>query len=198
LPQVRSGGRPSSLFDAEFPVAEPGWKNREAEQTMEVFIAVVAGLRSAREELGLPRDAVGRILALELTPGAASGLVGLKDAFRQLSGCELAGVVVGSAPRGRFASVEAPGVKALFDLEGLVDLERERERLISKAKKAAGEVVKAEAKLNNEGFRTKAPRSVVEEERTRLAGAKSVLAEVTRQYEERIGGELPLTGGSGT
>jgi valyl-tRNA synthetase len=91
--------------------------------------------------------------------------------------------------------VEGPGVKALLDLEGLVDMERERERLVNKAQKASVEAAKARGKLQNEGFVAKAPESVVAEERSRLATAESQLAEIKVQYRERVGGDLLLPKG---
>jgi valyl-tRNA synthetase len=197
LPQVRSGQRSASLFDARFPEQRSSWADPAAEAAMDAFTAVVAGLRSAREELGIARDRAGRVVALELQPGAASALAGLSDAFRRLSGCELVDIApVAQAPAGRFASVEAPGVKALLDLEGLVDVDGERARLVAKAQKAHVEAAKARAKLGNQGFVAKAPEAVVAEERARLTAAETILEEVRRQYEERIGGDLPLAGGA--
>jgi len=192
LPQVTSGRRPASLFDASYPEPRPEWADPEAEAAMEVFTTVVGGLRSTREELGLARDLVGSVHLVGLSPGAASTLLALKQAFRQLSGCELTEVFAdGAAPEGRFASVNAAGVKALLDLQGLVDVDRERDRLVGKARKAEAEAAKAQAKLGNQGFVAKAPEAVVAEERSRLTAAEAVLEEVRQQYRERIGGELP-------
>jgi valyl-tRNA synthetase len=192
LPQVAAENRPASLFDSTFPVADKSWLDPAAEAAMDAFTTVVGGLRSAREELGLARDIVGKVTLLELEPGAAAGIVGLTGAFRQLSGCELVEVLQGTeSPAGRHATVEGPGLKALFDLEGLVDLERESERLLSKAKKAQVEAGKASNKLGNQGFLAKAPDAVVAEEREKLAAAESILHEVRRQYRERVGEEMP-------
>jgi valyl-tRNA synthetase len=193
LPQVVSGRCPASLFDARYPDLQASWVDPGAEAAMAAFTSIVGGLRSAREELGLARDVVGKVVVLEVEPGAASALAGPKGAFRQLSGCELLQVVsAGGSPAGRYASIEGPGVKALLDLEGLVDIERERGRLVAKAQKADGEAAKAWAKLDNPGFLAKAPEAVVAEERGRLVEAEAVLEEVRRQYAERIGGELPV------
>ncbi len=165
---------------------------------MAAFIAAVGGLRSAREELGVARDVTGRVVVLEQETGAASALAELRTAFRQLSGCELLDVLPArESPAGRFASVEGPEVKALLDLQGLVDIERESARLVAKAQKAHGDAAKARAKLANPAFVAKAPEAVVAEERGRLAEAEAVLEEVRRQYGERVGGELPLTEGTG-
>jgi valyl-tRNA synthetase len=194
LPQVLSGRRPASLFDARYPDVDAVLADPAAEETMEAFMAVVGGLRSAREELGLAREVVGTVRVMELGSGAAAAILGQPEAFRRLSGCELVEVITGeTAPAGRFASIEGPGVKALLDLEGLVDVGRERERLVGKAQKAQSEATKAQAKLENRGFLAKAPEAVVAEERGRLAAAEAVLEDVRRQYEERVGGELPLT-----
>ncbi len=195
LPQVQAGLRPASIFDAAYPDAPAEWADAAAEAAMEAFTAVVAGLRSAREELGLARDVACTVRLMESAPGAAAALVGLPGSVRQLAGCEIVEVLAeGQQPAGRFASIAGPGVKAMLDLEGLVDVEREAERLISKAKKAQAEAAKAGGKLNNQGFVAKAPEAVVAEERARLAAAEAALEEVRRHYEERVGGRLVLPG----
>ncbi len=192
LPQVASGDRPESVFDAVYPQVEAAWKDPAAEAAMDTFTTVCAGLRSAREELGLARDVVGKVTLVELESGAASGLTGLASALRHLAGCELEAVVDSSVePKGRFATIAGPGVRALLDLAGLVDIDREKQRLVAKAKKASSEAAKAGAKLANAGFLAKAPEAVVAEERERLAAAEAVLEEAKRQYRERIGGEMP-------
>ncbi len=196
LPGSGSDLRPGTIFESSYPEIPADWHDPVAEAGMERFVGVVSGLRSTREELGLARDVVGQVRVVEESPGSAEALVDLKEAFRQLSGCEL--VQVGSAgatPAGRFASVTVPGVKALLDLEGLVDVEKEQARLVNKAQKAYSEVMKCGAKLNNDGFVAKAPTEVVEEERGRLATAEAALAEAQTQYRERVGGELPLKQG---
>jgi valyl-tRNA synthetase len=193
LPQVRSGARPSSAFDAVFPEASPEWAAEDAERAMEAFMGVVAGLRSARDELEVPRDVLGKVYLLEEEPALGDAIVGLSVSFRQLAGCEVVGRSNSGAglPSGRHATISVPGVKALLDLTGLVDVEKERERLLSRAKKAIAEVAKATAKLGNQGFLAKAPAEVVQEERDRLERAEASLAEIRRQYQERVGEDLP-------
>jgi valyl-tRNA synthetase len=199
LPQVRSGARSASLFDSQWLEADPSWQNAGAEVAMEAFTAAVAGLRSAREELGLARDLVGQVVVVEIDPGAADGVAGLGEAFKRMCNCEVAGIVrAGQEPAGRYATIEAPGVKVLLDLAGLVDVERERERLLSKAKKAQVEAAKARGKLGNQGFLAKAPEAVVAEERERLAAAESIIEDVKRQYRERVGEEMPQPDGTQT
>jgi valyl-tRNA synthetase len=196
LPWVASAEQPASLFDAAYPEVDLAWDDADAETAMEAFMAIVGGLRSTREELGLGRDVVGRVRIVESTPGAAAAITELKKAVRLLCMCEfIEEPAAGGNQAQRFASVEGPGVEALLDLEGLVDVDRERGRLVNKAQKAHAEAVKARAKLGNKGFVAKAPEAVVAEEQSRLSAAEAVLAEVKRQYRERVGGDLPLPEG---
>jgi valyl-tRNA synthetase len=198
LPQVASGGRPESLFDAVFMDADPEWLDPQAEVAMDAFTGAVAGLRSAREELGLARDVTGRVVALETEPRAASAIAGLGEAFKRLCGCEVTAVLpAADEPAGRYATVVVPGVKILLDLTGLVDVERESERLLSKAKKAQAEIAKARKKLENQGFLAKAPETVIAEERERMMTAQAVIDEVRRQYRERVGEEMPVPEAAG-
>jgi valyl-tRNA synthetase len=194
LPADEAGSRPGSIFDARYPEPSSEWRDEQAEAAMENFIAVVAGLRSTREELGLARDTVGRIRLVEEEPGAAMAIREMPQALSQLCACE---VVESDGEKdkqtGRSATVGGAGVKALLDLEGLVDLERERARLVNKARKASAEAAKARGKLEKEAFLAKAPAEVVAEERARLALAETSLAEAQVQYRERIGGELPVS-----
>ncbi len=119
LPQVTSGQRPASLFDAKYPEARPEWVDPEAEVVMEIFTTVVGGLRSTREELGLARDMVGSVRILELKPGAASTVLDLRAAFRQLSGCELTEVIVRREPAaGTLRLHRGPGRQGLARSRG--------------------------------------------------------------------------------
>jgi valyl-tRNA synthetase len=197
LPRASAAGdaqASADLLNARFPVADPGWADESAERAMVSFIAAVAGVRSAREELDVRRDAVGRVWIVAPDPELVSALTGQPGALRQLCGCEIAGVVAqeDEVPAGRFTTVAAPGLTVLLPLEGLVDAEKERARLLGRAQKAAADIARANAKLANERFVDKAPPEVVAQERERLALAEDLLADVARQYRERLGEDLPL------
>jgi valyl-tRNA synthetase len=193
LPQVKAGERPAGAYDASFPEPEESWADPAAEQGMAAFIGLVAGLRSVRDELEVPRDRVGEVHLVVEREDIAEAIGELSQSFRLLSGCVIAGSYLSAAdvPPGRHAGVEAGGAKALLDLQGLVDVDKERTRLLARAQKARGESAKATAKLENQGFLAKAPEDVVQEERERLERATASLAEIRRQYRERVGEELP-------
>jgi len=186
-------GSRNGLFESGFPQVDPAWVDPGAERAMEVFVAVVGGLRSAREELEVPRDVVGRVWLVSAEESAVEALAGEPRSFRLLAGGEIVGSVERreDVPAGRYATVEAPGVVALLELAGFADMDRERDRLLAKAVKARAEITRAAAKLANEGFMAKAPADVVQQERHRLDQAEELLADIGRQYQERVGEDLP-------
>lgn len=186
---------PAALFEAPFPQVEQQWRDPEAEQAMDVFITVVSGLRSAREELGLPKDIVGRVRVVSASLSAVTAIEEHAVSFEQLSGCRCVDVArsADDIPAGRYATVDvsSAGVKAFLELGGLVDIEKEKKRLLAQVAKVRKDLERARQKLANESFVAKAPKEVVEEERRRVAVAEQLLADLAAQYRDRVGEDLP-------
>ena len=89
----------------------------------------------------------------------------------------------GEAPSEQIASAVLPDAEVVIPLGGLVDLEQERRRLEKELSQVEGRLKGAEAKLANEGFRSKAPAEVVRQ-------AEELAGELERQRAalvERIG-----------
>ena len=119
---------------------------------------VPPGVRVNVEIAAGPREADVRRLA-----GPVSSLARLEDVEWVKS--------VESRP-GRVTTITASGIEAGIDLEGLVDLDVERTRLRSRIDQAAAEIQRAENKLANDSFVSKAPKAVVSKERRKLEEAR--------------------------
>ena len=82
-----------------------------------------------------------------------------------------------SVPGDCMSSVIA-GAEIYIPLEDLVDFAAEYERLSKEKKRLEGEVKRVEGKLANQGFVSKAPEKVVNEEKEKMAKYKEMLAKV--------------------
>ena len=73
------------------------------------------------------------------------------------------------------------GAEAFIPLASLVDLDEERARLEKEIERMRGEVARADAKLSNEKFISRAPEAVVNEERRKRAVAAEMLETLIRR-----------------
>lgn len=74
--------------------------------------------------------------------------------------------------------------KMYLSLQGLIDYEKEIERLSQEKAKVESEIKRAQGKLNNEKFVSKAPEKLVEEERNKLEKYKGMLEEIEAGIED--------------
>ena len=81
------------------------------------------------------------------------------------------------------ASALVKGTEIFVPLEGLIDLDKERERIQTEIKKTEGFLKSVEGKLSNEKFVENAPDEVVERERQKKADALSDIEKLKQSLE---------------
>jgi valyl-tRNA synthetase len=143
-----------------FPTADAGLFDDEAEEEIAEAIALTRNLRAWRDLVGVPAKAV--------LPAVIDGMVPSEFVGR-LSRFAFDGV--GSEP---VASVGPVRVLASDEL----DAAAVEARLGKLREELSAEIERAERKLSNEGFTSKAPGAVVEEERGKLERYRTELAEL--------------------
>ena len=174
-----AGKSGSSISTQPFPKYGADRVNADANDKMALLKQIVTSCRILRSEMKLsPAERVPLIMTgdqqtlQDFTPYIA--------ALGKLSEVR----IVDTLPSND-APVQMVGDFKLM-LEVKVDPVQERARLDKEIARLSGEVVKAEAKLNNPAFADKAPPAVVAQERARLAGFAATLDKVTTQ-RKRLG-----------
>jgi valyl-tRNA synthetase len=148
---------------------------------MERLKAVVGTCRNLRSEMALsPADRVPlyAIGGGEFVTQAAPVL----QALAKLSEVKVFDDEAQFAQTTRMAPVAVQGESRLA-LHVEIDVAAERERLGKEKKRLESEIAKAQAKLGNESFVSRAPANVVEQERARLSDFAATLARVRDQID---------------
>ena len=175
-------GHDGMLILAQWPEAKPEYDFAREERQMEGLMEIIRAIRNLRAEMNvqpgkrthitlIPENGWEDTLAmaepyLQRLAGASDVQLGGKDA--------LAGEKVVSA-------VCAAG-EIRIPLGELVDFEKEIARLEKEKKNLEGQIARANGKLNNPGFLSKAPAALVEQERAKLSTNESML----KSLEQRI------------
>jgi len=163
-----------------FPRADPARIDEESNRQMALLKAMVNACRTLRSEMGLspaqkvPLVAAGDRATLEAFSPYLAALVRLSDVR-----------IVEQLPAGEAPVQIVDEFRLMLHIE--VDVGAERERIAKDIARHEGEIAKARAKLANDGFVTRAPGAVVEQERARLAGFSATLDKLREQYA-RLGG----------
>ena len=170
LPWPEGAERPEALIIAPWPKPDAALFDADAEAHMTAFQEMVTSVRSLRKEYGIPE---GQLIPLSIT---ADG--GLKRALDTLKGSLARLARVGElrwerparGTVGAHAVLQGGRAELFLPLAGVIDVERERERLQTEVQRLEGQLDGASKRLANEQFVSKAPAEVVAKERERVAG----------------------------
>ncbi len=153
-----------------------------AEQGFAVVQEVVTELRKLRAEYDIPpkqRITVSAVASGEVRAAMDAG----QDGIQRLAGVDVLSFD-SAAPDGLVGKVLAAGAELYVSLDGIVDLAEERARLERELADAQGEKRRAEGKLSNDSFVSKAPEAVVAAERQKVADWTEAIAKLTEQISE--------------
>ncbi|NCO58522.1 MAG: valine--tRNA ligase [Deltaproteobacteria bacterium] len=177
--RARLPGVEGTIVLAPWPTALDPLVDRELEASMEEIFAVISAVRGVRAEMRL---SPGRELALHVrtaTPDGARHLLDHLDLIRQV-GRVATLIAAPNLPRPPACATAVAGAHELFiPLDGVVDLEQERQRLAKQIAKVDKEIAMFAHKLAHQAFADHAPPEVVEEARTKLATFEAQKAKLT-------------------
>jgi valyl-tRNA synthetase len=189
-----------SVMMAAWPTYE--FTDEVAEAEIGSLMRLVTEIRQFRSGQGLrPGQRVpARLAGIEATPLAAH-----EESIRALLRLTVP-ELTGPAPTGPehgfavSASLLAEGVTVELDLAGTVDIGAERKRLERDLAAARKEAQSMAAKLGNAAFTAKAPASVIEKSRARLAAAEADITRLDSRLAALLspGGRPPVPPGVGT
>jgi valyl-tRNA synthetase len=171
-----------SLALASWPRAKRSWFDAEAERQIGFLQEIVVSIRNMRAEAGV---AAGRRVPVVLR-GSTEQLDLVERLAAQIQPlARIENLVLardGTRPRVAASSV-VQGAEVFLPLEGVIDIDEERNRLTREAGKLLDDLEGVRRKLRNQDFLRKARPDVVERERQRLAQLEETLDKLKRAQE---------------
>jgi valyl-tRNA synthetase len=159
---MRERGEGESISTSEFPEVKKELINPQADKEMETVVDIVTAIRNIRGEMNIPPSK-------KITVMLKSNEVSERqiDYIKKLARVEdlKAGESITKLKASASAVVKSSEI--YIPLEGLIDLDFERQRLQKEITRLEGSLAGIEKKLSNEKFVSGAPAEVVEKERTK-------------------------------
>ena len=189
LPVPTGRERAQDIIVADWPAADEAWTDAPAEARMGALQGLVVEVRRLRKEYGVPE---GERITVHVGGGDGTlveALHGQEAALERLA--RVSDLVQNGVPRGIGAhAVLAGGAELFLPLEGVIDLERERERLAGELERIRKRLDAVGAKLANQAFVTRAPAEIVEAEREKAAELEDQASKLEEKLAS-LGGEAP-------
>ena len=156
-----------SIMISKWPVADESLIDPEAERGMNAIMDSIKAIRNMRAEVNA--NPGKKIPAIMLISEDLREVVAHNDSFIKLLGgidnLELR-PLNGEKPENAMAAV-VTGIEVYLPLAGLIDVEKETQRLSKELAAMEKDLQRAGGKLNNAGFLAKAPEDVIAKERAK-------------------------------
>jgi len=183
----------NSIMLADWPQMDdvPLVKDKDAIATFECFQALTRSIRNARAEYNVEqgKKISATIVASGHLKEAIEAEVKSLVMLAKLDPEEVAVVEAGSDEAKAAAASDSAqlvvqeGVEAYLPRAGLIDAEKEKQRLEKQSTKLAKEIEKLAGRLNGKGFVDKAPPAVVDKARAELAELEDQASKVQSSLE---------------
>ncbi|MBU4260696.1 MAG: valine--tRNA ligase [Proteobacteria bacterium] len=184
LPGVRK-----SIMTEPYPLENTDWDDPEAESTAQLVMGLIGGIRNIRSEMQIHPSA--QIEAIVICQNQ------LKKNTIEEHGDEIKGLTrtntltvrgEGHGPKGA-ASYIFEDIEICVPLEGLIDVQKELDKLSKEQAKIDKQLAQSQGKLSNKKFLDNAPEDVVAKEKDKVETLSATLAKIeqTRKRLQEIG-----------
>lgn len=174
-----------TIMLADWPVYKEEWNFPAEEEMLAHVKELVKGIRNLRTEMDVPPSRKAKVFIVSEDKALCETFESMKKTYQNLISASEVDVQSDKAGIGEDAvSVVIPGAVVYMPLEDLVDMEKEKERLLKEEERLKKELARSHGMLNNEKFVSKAPAAKIQEERDKLAKYEQMMATVQERLAQ--------------
>jgi valyl-tRNA synthetase len=180
-------GASGFLMLSAWPKLEESYDFLEEEGHMQGVMDMIKTIRNLRAEMNVSAGKRTRLM-LKPAEGWTETLSGAEQYFQRLAGVSTSEILAkGAAIAEKTVSAVCAAGELFIPLGDLVDFEKEIARLQKERENLLSEIARAEGKLNNPGFVSKAPAQLVEQEKEKLTANQTMAATLDKRIAELKG-----------
>lgn len=169
------GGKDAELIVADWPKADTGFVDAQAEEQYALYQDAVGKIRNFRSEFKI---AYSQAFSVSVFSKQAEVVQQLQPAIaRKTKIAELTLRDADKAEKGE-ATLHFVGGTIFVPMMGLIDVDAEKQRLTKEQEQTKKYIATVEKKLSNKEFVANAPEAIVEGEKAKLNEAKTKLASI--------------------
>lgn len=155
-----------TIMTAEYPRYNSKLAYRKDAQAFAGIMDIIKAVRAVKTEVDCPPS---KKVNLYIVTESKRLISANEDSILKLAGAKEIKFVSSAAEAGENAVTKVLAIGTLYIPMGeLVDIEKEKSRLSAELERITGEIARADGKLNNQGFISKAPKKLVDDERAKL------------------------------
>ena len=174
-----------TIMLADWPVYKEEWNFQTEEEMLAHVKELVKGIRNLRTEMDVPPSRKAKVFIVSEDKALCETFESMKKTYQNLISASEIDVQSDKAGIGEDAvSVVIPGAVVYMPLEDLVDMEKEKERLLKEEERLKKELARSHGMLNNEKFVSKAPAAKIQEEKDKLAKYEQMMATVQERLAQ--------------
>ena len=174
-----------TIMLADWPVYKEEWNFAAEEEMLTHVKELVKGIRNLRTEMDVPPSRKAKVFIVSEDKALCETFESMKKTYQNLISASEIDVQSDKAGIGEDAvSVVIPGAVVYMPLEDLVDMEKEKERLLKEEARLKKELARSHGMLNNEKFVSKAPAAKIQEEKDKLAKYEQMMATVQERLAQ--------------
>jgi len=162
-----------TIVTSAFPESHKELNYSKERKQMELVLDIIRQIRGVRAEMKVADNVKTKLILLPLEH--EKFVLDNAKIIEKLSNCKDIEIIKSESDIKEECTVCINNLlKAYLPSSSLVDKEKELARLTAELNKAESEIARAEGKLNNQGFVSKAPAKLIEEEKQKLENYKNI------------------------
>jgi valyl-tRNA synthetase len=164
-----------AIMASPWPHAQKQFISKALDEEVADMIEVITGIRNIRSEWNIDQKAEIKIVLSCKEKKSADILRGFESYIKKL--CRAKSIEIGKGiKKPSHSAYAAPKMAEVYiPLEGIIDFEKEKARLVKKKDEIVKQLEIVEKKLKNKNFLAKAPKEVIEKSKFSKTELKSTL-----------------------